>query len=59
MWLPPNGKVPDLERIPIESKKVRLTIVGVSDGIRSRDCLRKWVQIQRGLLCEQSADTIV
>jgi hypothetical protein len=30
-----------------------------SDGIQSRNCLRKWAQIQRGLLCEQSADTIV
>jgi hypothetical protein len=27
-----------------------------SDGIRSRDCPRKWVQIQRGLLCERNAE---
>jgi hypothetical protein len=32
IWLPPDGKVPNRERITIESKKVILTIVWVPMG---------------------------
>jgi hypothetical protein len=32
IWLPPHGKVPDLERVKIQSKKVIPTIVWVSTG---------------------------
>jgi hypothetical protein len=31
-WFPPNGKVPDRERVTIQSKKVMLTIVWSPTG---------------------------
>jgi hypothetical protein len=55
---PASGIVDFQQYTEYGSSKVMLAIVW-DDGIRSRDCPRKLVQIQRGLLCEQTPDIIV
>jgi hypothetical protein len=55
---PPHGKIPDRERVTIQSKR-RCSLSCAVRPVRSCDRPREWVKIQRGLLCEQNADTVV
>jgi hypothetical protein len=58
IWLPPHGNIPSGERVKFQSEKVIPNILSSPIGLAAVGP-QDWVQIQRGILCEQSVDTVV